>query len=110
MAQINTWTAVSALGLGANLQHHAPIFMKEEINAMYGVAEWLEGCMPSWSLGAKRESRERRSYMSDENRFVAKGFVVGVTGQRQMNGNHLCLANKSDEVQMRDLIACKHRS
>lgn len=85
------------------------MFMKEGINAMYGVAEWLEGCMLSWSLGAKRESRERRSYMSDENRFVVKRFVVGVTGQRQMNGNHLYLANESDEVQMRDLIASIHR-
>lgn len=108
IAQINTSTAVSGLGPGANLQHHAPMFMKEEINAMYGLpSDWR--MYAELAIGSKSGRAARQGVHERRGQVRCQGIVLGVTEQRQMNGNHLYLANKSDEVQMRDLIASIHR-
>ncbi len=60
MLQINIWTALADLGIGANLQHYNPV-IDEMVKEMFDVpANWkLLAQMPFGGIVAEREAKEK---------------------------------------------------
>lgn len=71
IASVNAWTAVSELGLGANLQHYNPV-INASVAKAYGIPE-------SWNLraqlvvGTPESEVGPKEFMADEDRFKVFG-------------------------------------
>lgn len=72
IASVNAWTALSELGLGANLQHYNPV-INETVAKTYDIPE-------SWELrgqlvvGSPEADVSPKSFMADEDRFKVFGL------------------------------------
>lgn len=71
IASVNAWTAISELGLGANLQHYNPV-IDASVAKAYGIPE-------SWHLraqlvvGSPEAEVGPKEFMADEDRFKVFG-------------------------------------
>lgn len=67
IAQANTWTALAAEGLGANLQHYNPLIDAEVASTWNIPANWeLRGQLV---FGSKEAEAGEKEFMNDEDRF-----------------------------------------
>lgn len=73
MAQFAVWTALSAAGIGASLQHYAPLIDEAVAEAFDVPASWkLRAQMPFGSIEAKDEPK---TFIDDTKRFRSHGHL-----------------------------------
>lgn len=67
VAQINTWTALAAEGLGANLQHYNPVIDEAVAKEWDIPAQWE--LRAQLVFGSKEAEAGEKEFMKDEDRF-----------------------------------------